>query len=113
MAKCLRLNAEEIKPLVDGYGSCIASDQVTVEGRKVGYMYRSDPVDPADSGWCFFAGNEPDEYTSDPSNFGVYDVNTIANYDPDIIPFLDIEAPCAFEPAPSGEFVAVTPTFEA
>ncbi len=40
-------------------------------------------------------------------------MNTIANYDPDIIPFLDIEAPCAFERAPSGEFIAVTPTSEA
>ena len=38
----------------------------------------------------------------------LYDVNTIANYDPEIIPFLDSPPGSAFErDAQTGEFVAV------
>jgi len=32
---------------------------------------------------------ESEDYASDPDNVGIYDVNTIANYDRDIIPLLD------------------------
>jgi len=113
MAKCFRLQPEEIKPLVTGQGSCIASDRITVDGAKIGYMYRTLPVDPADSGWCFFAGDENEEYAATADFFGVYAVNTVANYDADILPLLDIPAPCAFERDASGAFVPVTPTCEA
>src|ERR1019366_7941458 len=85
-----KLKADEIKPLAPGRGSCIATDLITVGGEKVGYMYREDP-DPenaAGSGWRFFSGTVEDEYANDPDNLQVYDVNTIANYDPEIIPFL-------------------------
>lgn len=97
-SKVFKLRADEIKPLAPGRGSCIATDMITVHGEKVGYMYREDP-DPenaADSGWRFFSGTEDDEYANDPSNLQVYDVNTIANYDPEIIPFLDAPVPSAF-----------------
>ena len=43
------------------------------------------------------SGFETDAYMNDPSNFEVYDVNTIANYDPDIIPFLGSPEGSAFE----------------
>ncbi|MCH9693421.1 MAG: DUF2185 domain-containing protein [Gammaproteobacteria bacterium] len=43
----------------------------------------------ADSGWRFFTGEETQEYIDDLNNTGIYEVNTIANYDPDIIPYLD------------------------
>ena len=44
----------------------------------------------------------------DPANHAVYDVNTIANYDPDIVPFLDAPAGSAFERERStGKFVPV------
>jgi len=33
----------------------------------------------------FFAGDENDEYVNDPDNIGLYSLNTIANYDKDII----------------------------
>jgi hypothetical protein len=47
----------------------------------------------------FLAGDESDDYASHAANFELYDVNTIANYDPDIIPHLD---------APVGSAYAVT-----
>ena len=44
----------------------------------------------------------------DPANVGLHDVNTIANYDPGIIPHLDATVFSAFERAPgTDEFVAV------
>ena len=69
-------------------GSCIASDKITVEGLEVGFMYREEPDKESDSGWRFFSGTETQEYADDAANFMLYNVNTIANYDPAIIPHL-------------------------
>ena len=53
-------------------------------------MYREEPDNDIDSGWRFMSGvNEDDDYMDDPSNTGIYDVNTIANYDRSIIPYLN------------------------
>jgi hypothetical protein len=89
MQKQFALRADQIKPLATGRGGAIASDRITVDGKLVGYMYRSAPRNPQDSGWAFLAGDESDTYMADSSRHGIYDVNTIANYDPSIIPFLD------------------------
>lgn len=67
---------------------CIASRRITVDGEPVGYMSRDAPDRPEDSGWTFFAGDEDDEYTANPENFDVWHLNSIANYDPAIVPFL-------------------------
>ena len=108
MTKRFALAASDIKPLAEGRGSCIASDRITVAGKGVGFMYREPPDNDFDSGWRFFSGEESQGYADDPSNFGLYDVDTIANYDPDIIPHLDAPAFSAFErDAGSGGFVPV------
>lgn len=106
--KQFALRADQIKPLVRNRGGCIATDMITVQGLKVGYMYRDDPSNDQDSGWAFTAGRETQAYMDDNGNHGIYDVNTIANYDPDIIPFLDAPAGAAFErDGSSGRFVQV------
>jgi hypothetical protein len=87
--KEFKLSADEIAPMAPGYGACFATDHITVDGKKVGYMYRDEPDRPEDSGWRFFSGEETQAYVDDPDNTMIYDVNTIANYDPAIIPFLD------------------------
>jgi len=105
--KNFAIKASEFKPLVTGRGSCVATDRITVDQRPVGWMYRENGDNEIDSGWRFFAGDESDEYVSDPSNFELYDVNTVANYDPAIIPFLDAPVGSAYSRDPSsGEFVA-------
>ena len=48
--KAFRLRADQIKDLARGYGACFASDHITVDGLKVGYMYREDTDDAQDSG---------------------------------------------------------------
>jgi len=96
VTKKFALSASQIKPLATGRGGCIATDMITVHARPVGYMVREPTSRPLDSGWCFMAGDESQDYMDDPANHAVYDVNTIANYSPDIIPFLDAPPRSAF-----------------
>ena len=92
-----KLKPEEIKELISSMGYCYASNRITVEGMKVGYMYREIPETSTDSGWRFFSGTESQEEIDNPNNVGIYDVNTIANYDASIIPYLNAEPDTAFE----------------
>ncbi|MBI1375263.1 MAG: DUF2185 domain-containing protein [Phycisphaera sp.] len=95
--KPFSLRAEQIRPLATGYGGCIATDMITCDGRKVAFMYREATDRDVDSGWRFMSGYESDDYMNDPDNHAVYDVNTIANYDSEIIPLLDAPVGSAFE----------------
>lgn len=96
MAKRFFRNPGTFEALAVGFGSCIATDRITVDGRPIGYMYREEADDQSDSGWRFFAGDEDDAYANDPGNLELYDVNTIANCDPAIIPFLSAPNGSAF-----------------
>ena len=107
--KPFRLRADEIQDLIPPQGWCIASDRITVHGCLVGFMYRELPDNPDDSGWRFLAGDETDGYANDPDNLAMYDVNTIANYDPTIIPLLNSPGMSAFARATgSGAFTPAT-----
>ena len=109
MKKKIRPTSTEIRPIAEGYGACMATDRIVVDGEKVRYMYREEPDNEIDSGWRFMAGDESDEYMDDVENHGVYDVNTIANYDPDIVEFLDGEIGSAFErETPEDEFESIS-----
>lgn len=109
MAKAFKLAKEKIKPLAEGHGACFATDMITVEGYPVRFMYREEPDNEIDSGWRFMSGFESDEYMDNPDNMAIYDVNTIANYDPSIIPFLDSSIGSTFEKTPESEcFEAIT-----
>ena len=72
--------------------ACFVTSRVSAEGCSVGFMVRV-PVEPWDrpeqSGWQFLAGDEDQEYVDDPGNVHVTSLNTIANHDPAVIPFLD------------------------
>jgi hypothetical protein len=102
VGKSFRLAAADIVDLVGVAGACYASDRITVDGCKVGYCYREEPDFSADSGWRFFSGDETQEYVDAPENFEIYNVNTIANYDRDIITILGVSAPAEFERARDG-----------
>ena len=104
--KCC-IKPEDIKELfhIDGPGGCIATDRIMVEGRKVGYMYREYADYEGDSGWRFTAGDENEEYMSNPENAGVYTLNAVANVDKDIIPFLDSPIGTGFFRDENGQLV--------
>lgn len=84
--------ALDVKQLLNWEGAegCIVSDKITKEGWKVGYMYREFPMSNfPDSGWCFLKGDEDDEYMNNPDNHHIFALNTVCNYDPDIMEYLD------------------------
>jgi len=87
--KKFKISSEEIKKIIDSDIGCIASDMITVHGENVGYMYREEPNEIYDSGWRFFSGKEDQEYVDQADFFAFYKINTIANYDKAIIPYLD------------------------
>jgi hypothetical protein len=107
------LSADHIKPLVDIPGFCIATNRITIEGNSVRFMYRAKPLNENDSGWCFFSGvNEDEEYVNNPANSKVFAVNTIANYDQSIIPYLNAAIGSVFEKEPNSEDWQAVTDFE-
>jgi hypothetical protein len=105
--KRFKLQGSEIKALVTGLGACLATDRIVVDGSSVGYMYREQPKNESDSGWRFFAGDEDDQYMANLDLHGVYAVNTVANYDPEIIPFLRAPVGSQFERGDDGKLAPV------
>jgi hypothetical protein len=91
----------------EGPSGCLATDHITVLGKKVGWCYREQPTEGRpDSGWRFFSGEEDEAYTSDPEHTEVYDLNTICNYDPDILPLLTAPIGTAYARGADGKFYA-------
>lgn len=109
LPKKYKLSKEEILELVKGYGGCLASDKITVDGDPVGFMYREEPCFDNDSGWRFLAGTEDEEYMDDPDHSAIYDVNTIANYDRSIIPYLNMPAGIELQRTDDGKTFEVIP----
>ena len=101
--KHFRIPKEQIRDIVTFCGGCLASDRILVDGAPVGYMYREEPEGPDDSGWCFMAGDESEAYCADPARWGKYAVNTIANFDIKVVPFLDQPPGSAYVRNPQGK----------
>lgn len=97
ISKDFAIQSDKIVRIIPDIGYCFATDKITIEGMKVGYMYREVPDRDSDSGWRFFSGTESQDYVDNPENLKIYDVNTIANYDPDIIPYLDSDYGAEYE----------------
>ena len=70
-------------------------------------MYREEPSFDEDSGWRFFSGTETQEYVDNPKNLMIYDVNTIANYDHAIIPYLNMPIGAELERTAKDSFIVV------
>ena len=104
-AKNFRIKSEDLKPLVESVGWCIATDRIMVDGLPIGYMHRETPVSGGDSGWHFFAGDEDEAYMARDGNHGVYDLNTVANYDPTIVPHLAAAPGSRFDKADDGTYI--------
>lgn len=88
--KVLKIKEEDLKTIIEDQRGCVATDKITVEGMKIGFMYRDKPDEDIekDSGWRFFSGTEEQDYVDDYKNSDIYTINAIANYDPAIIPYL-------------------------
>ena len=95
-AKVYARDPSTFRPLAVGLGGCLCTDRITVDGAPVGYFVRETPNNPMDSGWCFFAGDESEQYLTDLSHSAPYDLNTIANHEPAITAYLDAPVGSAF-----------------
>jgi hypothetical protein len=93
--KKFSIAAAEVERLIQHDLPCFATDKITVDGLPVGWFYKD--FDEESSGWTFMSGTETDEYANDPNNTSIYSLNTIANYDHDIIPFLSAPRGSAYE----------------
>jgi hypothetical protein len=106
MPRKLKFDMSQIKRLVPNMGGCLATNRITVDGVRVGFMYREHPSPEVGSGWHFLAGDESEEYVNDLDHTTVCLVNTICNHDPDIIPYLNAPYGSVFVRDPdSGKFV--------
>lgn len=104
MSKRYKLKPEDIEQLTLVKGGCFATDRITVEGLPVRFMYREEPESQDDTGWRFCSAIDEDEdYMENPENIGFFDVNTIANYDRSIIPYLMSPVGSAFEKPPEAD----------
>lgn len=83
-------NLKEVTRYTESNLGCFVSDRVSIDLEAIGYMVKEEPSkDNPDSGWRIFAGDESQEYIDDLDHTQVFSLNTICNYDPDILPFLD------------------------
>lgn len=94
--KIYKIPRHELRQLIPNIGAGYASDRIVVDGLPVGYVYREAPHLDVDSGWWFFSRDESQEYVDDPSHLALYEVNTICNCDPAIIPYLGAPVGTAF-----------------
>jgi hypothetical protein len=78
-------------------GFVIATKRVVEEENPVCFMYREQPMDPKDSGWRIFAGDESQAYVDNSDNSGIYDPTTILTIDPSIRELLLKPIGSAFE----------------
>ncbi|QES87411.1 immunity protein Imm33 domain-containing protein [Rhizosphaericola mali] len=69
-------------------GGLIVSKMVIESKIRPQFMYREKPMNPKDSGWRIFSGQESDEYTNDPNNSGIYNPSTLLQIDPSIAALL-------------------------
>lgn len=65
-------------------GFVIATKRVAEEEYKPCFVYREQPMDPQDSGWRVFAGDESQDYVDNADNSGIYAPATILAIDPSL-----------------------------
>ncbi|MEF9989660.1 MAG: DUF2185 domain-containing protein [Christensenellaceae bacterium] len=103
------LKREEQNLVKNPLNGCIVSNKISLQQYKIGYMYRDAPLaDLPDSGWVFLAGDEDESYMNTPENHNIFTINTLCNYDPDIIPLLDAPYNTAYYRDDDGSFVEDT-----
>ena len=85
---------------------CIVTNRVSVDGCKIGYMYREQPYEMfADSGWRFFSGDEDEEYMSNPENSTIYSLEEVCKMDESIKGYLDSPCGTSYYKDENGNFI--------
>jgi len=91
-----------------GPDGCFATNRISRDGCKIGYMYREKTESRfPDSGWRFFEGTEDDAYINDPENIHIFKLKTICELDSAIVPYLNAPHGTAWERNGDGTFTQV------
>ncbi len=106
--KKFKIPREQLRVLLPNRGLCMAPDTILVEGLPVGLIYRVMPSTMHDSGWRLFTGTESEEYLANFRCNGIYDLNTVVNYCPEVIPLLDAPPYTAFRKNADGEWINIS-----
>jgi hypothetical protein len=103
------LDTSSFKHLISDPKYCAVTAKIIYDGQQVRFMYREEPVNDTDSGWQFLAGTETQDYLADLDNVAMYRLNTVANFDPAVVPYLDFPTGTDLERLEgSDEFVIIT-----
>ena len=98
---------EQLLPDWQGARHCRVSKRITADGCLPAFCCREEPDRDDtgwDSGWYFEAGDEAEAYADEDAEYGVYDLNTICNLCPDVLPLLNAPYGTAFERDDNGEW---------
>jgi len=93
------------------FGYVLATKMLVDGKRKVRFMYREEATD-GDSGWRFFCGDETQDYTDNPDNIAIYDVQTIIDIDKSISPYLNSAVGTALERMNENDTFCVSSDYE-
>ncbi len=100
MTQTLKTSAETV--------TCVVTEVIMTEGKRIGYMYRADPAKPGDSGWRFLTGKESERYMDQPKHYITCELDQIARDHPEVVAFLASPIGASFERDADDEpFVAV------
>jgi hypothetical protein len=96
---------------MENFGYVMATKMLVDNKRKVRFMYREEQSNIQDSGWRFFCGDEDQNYTDNPDNIAIYDVDTILAIDKSISPYLRSAKGTAFEREDEKEVFTISKDF--
>ncbi len=89
-------------------GTCVVTEVIMTEGKRIGYMYRADPAKAGDSGWRFLTGKESERYMDQPKHYITCELEQILKDHPEVAAFIDSPIGASFERDADDEpFVAV------
>ena len=103
---------EQLLPDWQGARHCRVSKRIMADGCPAAFCCREEPDSDDigwDSGWYFEAGDEAEAYPDEDAEYGIYDLNTICNLCPDILPLLNAPYGTAFERDENGEWQKLEP----
>ncbi len=100
------ITPKEVKNLATNLKNCQISNLITINKKSINFLHREHPIDQHDSGWRFLSGEEGDDYIENPENITTFNLNSIIDIDPDVMPLLNAPYCSAFErDQDTGEFV--------
>ena len=101
MAKKFAIDGADIKPWQRGAGLVLHLTELPWMASRLASCIARTATTTSTVVGGFWPAMSSDDYASDAANFELYDVNTIANYDPDIIRHLDAPIGSSYSRDPS------------